>query len=228
MASLASGDPSEVFASKRQRIGDGRAFVTTQQGHAEDERDGQCFSSDTTAKGSESCVDVEEESSKVASSSCSWDAAVKAELERYAKSMPRATRTEDAYRPVYKRSGPPATGGMKRPFAAIALLWRRGAAPPGNLVSFVQAWSFGSCALPPGSKNVFCRRRGNLQQVQPGQITHPQSHTLATDAIVIPNAHLVQGVVDENGIQIPIRPTDNDMTIDLGEIRGFFDDKLPP
>ena len=104
--SRAFAGSSEVFASKRQRtIGDSGAFVTTPQGQAADERDGECPSSETASKGSKNRVDVEEESSKVqaASPSYSWDAAVKAELERYANSVPLTTRTrsrtEDAYRP---------------------------------------------------------------------------------------------------------------------------------
>lgn len=128
---------------------------------------------------------------------------------------------------VYKRSGPAAPPGAKRPFAAIALLWRRGAAPPGGLATLVGVWSFGTCDLTAGSKRAFCHRRGQLQQVRVAQIVHPATHTPISDTITIPKAHLVQGVVDENGHQVAVLPTDNDLTIDLGEIRGLFDDNLP-
>ena len=128
---------------------------------------------------------------------------------------------------VYKRSGPAPPAGAKRPFAAIALLWRRGAAPPGGLATLVGVWSFGTCELQASSKQAFCRKRGNLQRVGVAQIVHPATHTVVSDTITIPKAHLVQGVVDENGRQVTVRQTDQDLTIDLGEIRGFFDDNLP-
>ena len=104
---------------------------------------------------------------------------------------------------VYKRSGPAPPAGTKRPFAAIALLWRRGAAPPGGQASLVGVWSFGTCELPQRSKQAYCKKRGNLQQVRVAQIVHPAAHTIASDTITIPKAHLVRGVVDENGAQVP-------------------------
>jgi hypothetical protein len=128
---------------------------------------------------------------------------------------------------VYKRSGPQLPVGTNRPFSAIALLWRRGAALPGGMATLEGVWSFGTQALHMNSRRAFCVQRGNLQQVAPAQIVHPPAHTVASDAITIPKAHLLQGVVDENGAQVPIRHTDQDLTIDLGEIRGFFDEYLP-
>ena len=107
---------------------------------------------------------------------------------------------------VYKRSGPKHfLTGTKRPFAAIALLWCRGVAPPGSgSASLMGVWSFGTC-LPQGSKQAFCKKkRGNLQQVKFAQIVHPPSHTVSSDTITIPKEHLVRGVVDENGVEVPV------------------------
>ena len=132
---------------------------------------------------------------------------------------------------VYKRSGPPAPAGAKRPFAAVALLWRRGPGgplPQGSRATLVLARSFGTCELAHQSKNAFCTQRGNLQCVQPNQLDHPANHTAATDTITIPKAQLVNGAVDETGSQIHALQTDQDLTISLGRLRGIFNRKLPP
>lgn len=131
---------------------------------------------------------------------------------------------------VYRRSGPPVAAPGKRPFAAVALLWRRGprgALPPGSRAQLVLARSFGTCELSPQSKNAFCTQRGSLQQVQLNQLDHPANHTAATDIITIPKAHLVQGAVDEAGNQVHAVQTDQDLTISLEELRGLFNMKLP-
>ena len=122
---------------------------------------------------------------------------------------------------------PPAREGGKRLFAAIALLWRRGNAQPGDQVEFVGAWLFGTCTLSNPPIRAFCTQRGNLQQIQPDQIRHPPQHNPEADTIVIPNAHLVQGVVDENGVLIPRNPNHNGLTIDLEEVRCIIDEQLP-
>lgn len=106
---------------------------------------------------------------------------------------------------VYKRSGPPVAVPGKRPFAAVALLWRRGPGgplPPGSRAQLVLARSFGTSELTPRAKNAFCTQRGILQQVQRNQLNHPANHTAATDIIRIPKAHLVQRAVDETGNQV--------------------------
>ena len=131
---------------------------------------------------------------------------------------------------VYKRSGPPALAHAKRPFAAVALLWRRGPGgplPPGRKATLVLARSFGRCEMSPQSKRAFCIQRGLLQQVRPNQLDHPANHTTATDTITIPKAHLVQGAVDVAGNQVHALPTDQDLTISLARLRGICDTKLP-
>ena len=132
---------------------------------------------------------------------------------------------------VHKRSGPPATANAKRPFAALALLWRCGPGgplPPGGRAILVLVRSFGACELTMQSKNAFCTQRGILQQVEMDQLDHPVSHTRATDTITVPKAHLVQGAQDENGNSVHALETDQDLVISLGRLRGIFDMRLPP
>jgi hypothetical protein len=79
---------------------------------------------------------------------------------------------------VYKRTDPSRgqqlPAGANRPFAAIALLWRRGAALQGGMARLEGVWSFGTQALHTSSRRAFCvRQRGFLQQVMPAQIVHP-------------------------------------------------------
>jgi hypothetical protein len=136
-------------------------------------------------------------------------------------------RCDGSHRGAQQQQLLAGTTNNKRPFAAIALLWRRGAAPPGGMASLVGVWSFGTCELSLESKLAFCKQRGNLQQVTLAQIVHSPVHTAATDMITIPNAHLLRGVVDANGDPVPIRDTDQDLTIDLAEIRGIIDQNLP-
>jgi hypothetical protein len=121
-----------------------------------------------------------------------------------------------------------STGTTKRPFAAIALLWRRGAAGPGGLATLGGVWSFGTCELSLKNKLAFCsRQHGKLQQVKLVQIVHPPVHTVETDTITIPKAELLQNVVDVNGAQVLIRDTDQNLTINLRLLRSMFDDTLP-
>lgn len=132
---------------------------------------------------------------------------------------------------VYKRSGPLATADAKRPFAALALLWRRGPdgpLPPGGRAMLVLVRSFGTCELTMQSKNAFCTQRGILQQVEMDQLDHPTNHAHATDTITVPKVHLVQGAQDENGYPVHALETDQDLVISLGRLRGIFDMRLPP
>jgi hypothetical protein len=131
---------------------------------------------------------------------------------------------------VYNRSGPPSLGSGKRPFAAVALLWRRGTEQPllpGRRATLVLARSFGTCPLTSQSIRAVCTQRGLLEQVRPDQLNHPDNHTAATDTITIPKAHLVQGAVDISGNPVLVRPTDNDLTISLARLRRIFDMALP-
>jgi len=130
---------------------------------------------------------------------------------------------------VYKRSGPAVATG-KRPFSAVALLWRRGSGGPlplGRKAVLLETRSFGTCALAPQSIRAFCTQQGILQKVQPNQLDHPQNHTLATDVITIPKANLVQGATDESGNPVIALQTDHDLTINLGRLRGIFNMPLP-
>jgi hypothetical protein len=132
---------------------------------------------------------------------------------------------------VYNRSGPPAHGLGERPFAAVALLWRRGPEGPllpGHKATLVLARSFGTCPLSSQSIRAFCTQRGLLEQVMPDQLNHPDNHTAATDTITIPKAHLVHGAVDISGNPVHVRSTDEDLTISLARLRGIFNMALPP
>jgi hypothetical protein len=123
---------------------------------------------------------------------------------------------------IYGRVGPPVPAPGKRPFAAIALLWRRGAAPVGASAQLVRVWSFGTCALAKLSVAAFCQARGTLQRVRKNQIVHP----LGSSIITIPAAHLLRGAVDENGIAVQVLNNGNDLEIDLGRIRNVCDRRL--
>ena len=130
---------------------------------------------------------------------------------------------------VYKRSGPPPAAGATRPFAAIALLWRRGFNnPPGTQAAFIQAWSFGTCQLPSQSVNAFRTQHGTLQQVPAGAFIHPSPHTAATDTVRILLADLLVGVVDQNGNPVPAPVPGQDFVHDLGYLRDYFGENLPP
>lgn len=124
---------------------------------------------------------------------------------------------------IYKRTGPPVPVG-KRPFPAIALLWRRGGAAVGQQAQLVDVWSFGTCPLNTKSKTAFCKRRGTLEQIRMNQIVHPAP----TDMIVVPAAHLVQGAVDMNGNPVATLPNGRNLEIDLERILGVCDATLDP
>lgn len=122
---------------------------------------------------------------------------------------------------IYNRMGPPVPAG-RRPFAAIAALWRRGnAALVGQQVQFVGVWSFGTGALHPNSVRAFATARENLAPIP--QIVHPAPSL----NIIIPGADLIQGAVDIHGSNVPLLPNGNDLVVHLGQIRDICDRRLP-
>lgn len=118
---------------------------------------------------------------------------------------------------------PPAAAGGKRPFAAIALLWRLGPATPRpHQASLICVRSFGTGGLSDGSIRSFCKKRGRLQIVRRQQIVQATA-----DDIVIPAAQLVQGAVDAQGNAVQALPNGDDLVIDLDVIRSICDEYLP-
>lgn len=110
----------------------------------------------------------------------------------------------------------------KRPFAAIAALWRRRNAALGQQVQFRGVWLFGTRALDPNSVCAFTTAHGNLAPIP--QIEHPAPCL----NIIIPGADLIQGAVDiYHGTNVPLLPNGNDLVVHLGQIRDICDRRLP-
>lgn len=120
---------------------------------------------------------------------------------------------------IYKRSGPAVTNG-KRPFAALAALWRRANIPAGQPAQFVGVWSFGTGALHRNSASAFTTTRGNLAPIP--EISHPSP----SDNIVIPATQLIQGAVDIHGDPVPLLVGGNDLVVRLDKIRDICDRRL--